>query len=106
MLFVVDFDMQFTYILIKFENSAHDTKVFNHALNFFTSNLDFFKGKYYFVDAGYFNQKYFLIPYKSVQYYLKEFEVSNLKLSNAKEFFNLKYFFFCNIVECIIGVFK
>ena len=80
--------------------------MFNHTLNLFINNLNFSKNKYYFVDAGYSNQKYFLILYKNVQYYLKKFEVSNFKLSNTKELFNLKHFFFCNVVEYTIDVFK
>ena len=80
--------------------------MFNHALNFFTNNLNSSKNKYYFVDARYFNQKYFLILYRGVWYHLKEFEASNLKFSNAKKLFNLRHFFLCNVVEYTIDIFK
>ncbi|KAL4306868.1 hypothetical protein AHAS_Ahas16G0221300 [Arachis hypogaea] len=73
-----NFDMEFNFALAGWEGTAHDTRVFLHAIG--TSELNFPKpppGKYYLVDAGYPKKKGYLGPYKGATYHLPEFRRVN-----------------------------
>ncbi|GKD78460.1 ALP1-like protein isoform X1, partial [Tanacetum coccineum] len=85
-----DFDMCFTFISVGWEGSAHDTRVFLHALN--TSSLNFPKpprGKYYLVDKGYPDRNGYLVPYSKTRYHQSQFE--NEPPNNMQEAFNRKH---------------
>ncbi|KAM0857750.1 hypothetical protein ACQ4PT_048294 [Festuca glaucescens] len=65
-----DFDLNFTFISCGWEGSATDARVLRSAL------LKGFRvpdGKFYLVDGGYANTRFFLAPDRGVQYHLKEF---------------------------------
>ncbi|XP_039134158.1 uncharacterized protein LOC120271534 [Dioscorea cayenensis subsp. rotundata] len=66
---VCDFNMCFTYALIGWEGSAHDTRILLDVLQ--NPSMKFPQppeGKYYLVDSGYPTMKGFLGPYKSESY--------------------------------------
>nr|GEV35801.1 hypothetical protein [Tanacetum cinerariifolium] len=100
-----DFDMCFTFISAGWEGSAHDTRVFLHALN--TSSLNFLKsprGKYYLMDKGYPDRNGYLDPYSKTRYHLSEFE--NEPPNNKQEAFNRKHSSFQSYIERSFGVLK
>lgn len=99
-----DFDMKFTYVLPRWEGSAHDARVLGDAV----SNKDFTvpKQQYYLADAGYTNADWLLTPYRGVRYHLKEFRLGNSGPENAKKLFNLQHASLRNVVERIFGVLK
>ena len=93
---VCDFDMCFTFISVGWKGSAHDTRVFLHAIEtpfmnfpkppegtitFLLFNICcvnnhlnllfiyFYIGKYYVVDKGYPNRKGYLAPYPRLRYH-------------------------------------
>jgi hypothetical protein len=101
---VCNFDMQFVYILARWEGSAHDSRVLSDAQvchGFLT-----LKGKYWLRDAGYGNSKFVIALYHRVQYHLKEVQQADLKPENAKELFNLQHLSLQNVIERIFGVLK
>ncbi|GKF41023.1 putative nuclease HARBI1 [Tanacetum coccineum] len=62
--------MCFTFISVGWEGSAHDTRVFLHAIN--TQGMNFPKppeGKYYHVDKGYPERNGYLVPYSKIRYH-------------------------------------
>uniref|UniRef100_A0A803MBM3 DDE Tnp4 domain-containing protein n=1 Tax=Chenopodium quinoa TaxID=63459 RepID=A0A803MBM3_CHEQI len=66
-----DFDMCFTFVSAGWEGSAHDTRVFLHAIG--TLELKFPKppeGKYCLADKGYPDRNGFLVPYPKLRYHL------------------------------------
>ncbi|GJZ00359.1 ALP1-like protein isoform X1 [Tanacetum coccineum] len=84
---VCDFDLCFTFISVGWEGSAHDTRVFLHAIN--NRSMNFPKppeGKYYLVDKGYPDRKGYLVPYPKTRYHKSQFE--NEPPKNMKEAFN------------------
>ncbi|GJZ52006.1 putative nuclease HARBI1 [Tanacetum coccineum] len=100
-----DFDMCFTFISVGWEGSAHDTRVFLHALN--TSSLNFPKpprGKYYLVDKGYPNRNGYLVPYSKTRYHQSQFE--NEPPNNMQEAFNCKHSSLRSYIERSFGVLK
>ena len=64
-----DMDMKFIYILSGWEGSAADSCVFEDACS-----TDFVvpEGCYYLADAGYAISDFLLVPYRGVQYHIKE----------------------------------
>ena len=100
---VVDFDMLFTYILVGWEGSAHDGRVYDDGL---TKGLQTFPGKYYLGDAGYALSWNCLTPYRGVRYHLKEWSKSNQKPQNKEELFNLRHSSLRNVIERTYGVVK
>jgi hypothetical protein len=99
-----NFDLQFTYVLARWEGSAHDSLVVRDAQyrhGFVTP-----KGKYWLGDAGYPNTETILTLYQSVRYHLKEQRKANQKPQNAKELFNLRHSSLRNAIERIFGVLK
>ncbi|XP_058747077.1 uncharacterized protein LOC131620071 [Vicia villosa] len=63
-----DFDMCFTFISVVWEGSAHDTRVFFHAIN--TPVLNFPKppeGRYYLVNKRYPDREGYLVPYPKIR---------------------------------------
>ncbi|XP_048500931.1 protein ALP1-like [Beta vulgaris subsp. vulgaris] len=100
-----DFDMCFTFISLGWEGSAHDTRVFLHALN--TQELNFPKppeGKYYLVDKGYPDRKGYLVPYPKTRYHKDEF--TNMPPTNEREAFNRSHSSLRSCIERSFGVLK
>ncbi|KNE95432.1 hypothetical protein PSTG_11285 [Puccinia striiformis f. sp. tritici PST-78] len=58
---VVNFDMEFLYVLAGWEGSAHDSRVICDA---FTKGLSIPDGQYYLADAGYALQKGVITPFR------------------------------------------
>lgn len=73
---VCDYNMCFTFVLVGWEGSAHDTRVFMDALR--TPNFHFPHpppGKYYLVDAGYLTFMGYMGHYKTTRYHLPQFRL-------------------------------
>ncbi|XP_021978756.1 uncharacterized protein LOC110874326 [Helianthus annuus] len=73
---VCDFNMCFTFVWAGWEGTAHDTRIFNEALE--TPELQFphpTGDKYYVVDVGYPNTRGYLAPYKgtNIRYHIPDF---------------------------------
>ncbi|POW11506.1 hypothetical protein PSTT_05240 [Puccinia striiformis] len=100
---VVNFDMEFLYVLAGWEGSAHDSRVISDA---FTKGLLIPDGRYYLADAGYALQKGVITPFRGVRYHLKEQATCSLKPANPKELFNLRHASLRNVVERIFGCLK
>ncbi|KAL6583736.1 hypothetical protein OROMI_003025 [Orobanche minor] len=100
-----DFDMCFTFISAGWEGSAHDTRIFLHAIT--TPLLNFPQppqGKYYLVDKGYPERKGYMVPYPKVRYHQSQFE--NMAPSNAHEAFNRRHSSLRSCIERSFGVLK
>jgi hypothetical protein len=67
--------------------------------------LFLFAGKYYLVDAGYFNEYGYLGPYKGEMYHLQEFRRRG-QPSGREEVFNRAHSSLCNVIERSFGVWK
>ncbi|GKC19597.1 ALP1-like protein isoform X2 [Tanacetum coccineum] len=92
-------------ILENQQGSAHDTRVFLHALN--TSSPNFPKpprGKYYLVDKGYPDRNGYLVPYSKTRYHQSQFE--NEPPNNKQEAFNRKHSSLRSYIERSFGVLK
>lgn len=101
---VVDFNMNFTYVLAGWEGTAHDMRVFHDALR--DKGLPTAPGKYYLADAGYSNNDVLLSPYKKVRYHLREIQLSKLVPKDRFELFNYRHSSLRNVVERCFGVYK
>ncbi|XP_048498665.2 protein ALP1-like [Beta vulgaris subsp. vulgaris] len=100
-----DFDMCFTFISVGWEGSAHDTRIFLHALH--TPELNFPKppeGKYYLVDKGYPDRKGYLVPYPKTRYHKDEYQ--HEPPTNEKEAFNRSHSSLRSCIERSFGVLK
>ncbi|KNE94713.1 hypothetical protein PSTG_11901 [Puccinia striiformis f. sp. tritici PST-78] len=100
---VVNFNLEFLYVLAGWEGRAHDSRVIGDAFNKGFSVPD---GHYYLGDAGYALQKGVLTPFRAVWYHLKEQATCGLKPANPKELFNLCHTSLRNVVERIFGCLK
>ncbi|CAL5343796.1 unnamed protein product [Camellia sinensis] len=70
-----DFDMCFTFCLLGWEGSAHDTRIFLDAIRNPSFNFSKPQGdEFYFVDVGHPNMKGYLAPYKGERHHLAQFE--------------------------------
>ncbi|KAI3744360.1 hypothetical protein L1987_57439 [Smallanthus sonchifolius] len=110
---VCDFNMCFTFVWAGWEGTAHDTRIFNEALE--RPELQFphpTGDKYYVVDAGYPNTKGYLAPYKGthIRYHLPDFQRGHTSAMRAprgsKETFNYHHSSLRNIIERTFGVWK
>jgi hypothetical protein len=104
---VCDFDMRFTFVVVGWPGSAHDTRiwrdtVFNKYKNNFPHPPD---GKYYLVDSGYPNRKGYLAPYKGQRYHITEFQNAGQPIG-LKELFNHAHSSLRNVIERSFGVLK
>ncbi|WVZ64453.1 hypothetical protein U9M48_013962 [Paspalum notatum var. saurae] len=97
-------NMQFIYVLLGWEGSAHDGRVLRDALSR-TDGLRVPSGCYYLVDAGYTNANGFLAPFRGQRYHLGGFTTQNPPHS-AEEYFNLCHARARNIIERAFGRFK
>ncbi|KAK9989287.1 hypothetical protein SO802_029526 [Lithocarpus litseifolius] len=99
----ISFDLKFTYVLAGWEDSAHDSRVLNHAFAR-PGGFSIPEGKYYLVDVGYGNKNGILSPYRSVRYHLKEF--SDHPPENEQELFNLQHSSLRTTIKRGFGVLK
>jgi hypothetical protein len=104
---VCDFDMRFTFVVVGWPGSAHDTHiwrdtVFNKYKNNFPHPPD---GKYYLVDSDYPNRKGYLAPYKGQRYHITEFTNAGQPIG-LKELFNHAHSSLRNVIERSFGVLK
>ncbi|GJR75448.1 putative nuclease HARBI1 [Tanacetum coccineum] len=100
-----DFNMCFTFISVGWEGSAHDTRVFLHAIN--TQAMNFPKppkGKYYLVDKGYPERNGYLVPYSKTRYHESQFQ--NEPPTNMKEAFNRSHSSLRSYIERSFGILK
>lgn len=100
---VVDFEMNFTYVLAGWEGSAHDARVYNNAID---RGLKAPAGKYFVADAGYSNSGMTLSPYRGVRYHLREIKAAGKDPQDKYELYNFRHSSLRNVVERIFGVFK
>ena len=100
---VVDFELNFMYILPGWEGSAHDGRVLKDAQMKGFGAPD---GKYYLADAGYANSNMLLTPYRGVRYHLREIAQMELRPRNQEELFNFRHSSLRNAVERCFGLFK
>ncbi|XP_039134287.1 protein ALP1-like [Dioscorea cayenensis subsp. rotundata] len=100
---VVDFDLNFTYVLAGWEESAHDSMVLRDALQR-PNDLKVPQGKCFLVDAGYATRPGFIAPFRGVRYHLKEFG-SHIH-ETPKELFNHRYSSAWTSVERAFGSLK
>ena len=101
---VCDFNLEFTYILAGWEKSAHDSCVLEDAIA--NGGMHVPAGKYLLADAGYYNSDFSLIPYRGVQYHLKEQAAAGFRPGNKEELFNLHYSSLQNAIERIFRIYK
>ncbi|XLS74023.1 hypothetical protein HN51_030888 [Arachis hypogaea] len=97
------FDLKFTYVLPGWEGSASDSRILENAIHN-EDNLNVPQGKFYLADADYMLRSEFITPYRSTQYYLREY--SRHPPENSKELFNLRHFSLRNAIERAFGVLK
>ncbi|XP_071685445.1 uncharacterized protein [Lolium perenne] len=86
---VVDFDLRFTYVLARWEGSAHDVIILVDNLSS-PDGLQIPEGKSYLGDAGYVCRPGILPPFRKTRYHLNKFSVKH-RPQNAKELFNLRH---------------
>ncbi|GAV63825.1 LOW QUALITY PROTEIN: DDE_4 domain-containing protein, partial [Cephalotus follicularis] len=101
---VITFDLKFTYVLVGWEGSAHDSPILNSAL----SRLGGFKipdGKFYLGDAGYGVRPGIISPYRGVRYHLNEFSKERPP-KNEKELFNIRHSSLRTTIERGFGILK
>ncbi|XP_057249238.1 protein ALP1-like [Beta vulgaris subsp. vulgaris] len=89
-------NLEFVYVLPRWEGLAHDCRVLQNAISR-PNGLRVPRGKYYLTDAGYTNCDGFLAPFRGQRYHLKEW-TDNLPRS-AEEYFNMKHARARNVIE-------
>ena len=100
---VVTHDGLFSYMLVGWEGSAHDMRVFHSAVS---RDLHIPEGRYLLADAGYEGATGLLVPYRGVRYHLQEYGVINRRPQHYTELYNLRHSQFRIIVEKTFGVHK
>ena len=100
---VVTHDGLFAYMLVGWEGSAHDMRVFHDAVS---RRLRIPKGRYLLADAGYEGATALLVPYRGVRYHLQERGAGNRRPRDRTELYNLRHSQFRIIVEQTFGVHK
>ncbi|KNE97466.1 hypothetical protein PSTG_09300 [Puccinia striiformis f. sp. tritici PST-78] len=100
---VVDFDMKFTYMMVGWEGSAHDSRVLGSAMS---EDFSIPNSSFYLADAGYSLGKGMLVPYRGVRYHLRENAQAGQRPANKEELFNLRHAMLRNVVERTFGTWK
>ncbi|KAI0491922.1 hypothetical protein KFK09_026184 [Dendrobium nobile] len=102
-----DFDMCFTFVSAGWKGSAHDARIFKHAVT--NPKFNFPKpptGKYYLVDAAYPLKKGYLKPYPDTRYHLADFARGSQPIRGYREVFNKRHSSLRSIIERTFGVWK
>ena len=114
-LFACSFNLQFTYSLTGWEDSATDARVYQDTCE---KDLHIEKGKYFLADSGYPHHPRLLVPYQNTCYHLAEWWCAALRYvllnhtimdtndctnrpNNKEELFNLHHTSACNVIEWI-----
>ncbi|KAL5557660.1 hypothetical protein UlMin_033871 [Ulmus minor] len=105
---VCSFDMHFTYIVIGWEGTAHDSRILRDTIADPDSGFPRPPpGYYYLVDAGYANEDCFLAPYRNKAYHLKDCRrLQNGRPTSYVELFNYTHSSLKNCIEHSFGVLK
>jgi hypothetical protein len=85
----VDFDMEFTCVLARWEGSTHDSSILADSLEI-PDDLKVSEGKFYLADVGYACRPRILPHFRSTRYHLNEFP-AKLFPESAKRLFNLRH---------------
>ncbi|CAH9109967.1 unnamed protein product [Cuscuta europaea] len=94
------FDLQFIFVYPGWEGSAADSRVLRAVLDDPDQNFPPIpEGKYYLVDAGYFNSECFVAPFDGVRCRLHEFRGANQLPRNARELFNNRHAALGNAIQ-------
>ncbi|KAI0508027.1 hypothetical protein KFK09_014161 [Dendrobium nobile] len=102
-----DFNMFFTFVSPGWEGSAHDARIFKHAMMDPKYNFPAPPpGKFYLVDAGYPLQKGYLKPYIGTRYHLPDFRRGSRTIMGHKELFNSRHSSLRSVIERSFGVWK
>jgi hypothetical protein len=96
---IVNWDRTFAFVYAGFEGSAHDGRVFHHAMQHHAFPI--YPGKYYLADKAFKLCETTLSPYRGVEYYLRRGQVGNLF-----QLFNHVHSCGRNIVERVFGILK
>ncbi|XP_059638654.1 protein ALP1-like [Cornus florida] len=102
---ICSFDMKFTYVVAGWEGSANDSRVLLETI--FDPTMNFSlppEGKYYLVDSGYTNMRYFLAPYRGERYHLQEYR--GRRIRGPHELFNYRHSSLRNVIERCFGILK
>jgi DDE superfamily endonuclease len=103
---VVDFDGNFLAIVAGWEGSAHDNLILRKSVE---EGFVVPPNRYYLVDGGYANKRYFLSPYRGRPYHLASFDerprTRNL-YECPEDMFNHRHAQLKNIVEKTFGILK
>ncbi|GKA17129.1 putative nuclease HARBI1 [Tanacetum coccineum] len=102
---ICDINMIFTYIVARWEGTAHEARILNEALDdpiyeFLIPPSD----KYYLCDAAYRHTRGFMAPYRNVRYWLGDFR--RKRAMTSKEKFNHAHAKLRNVIERAFGVLK
>ncbi|VFQ73710.1 unnamed protein product [Cuscuta campestris] len=101
------FDLQFIFVYPGWEGSAADSRVLRAVLDDPDQNFPPIpEGKYYLVDAGYYNSEGFVAPFEGVCYGLHEYGGANQLPRNAKELFNNRHASLGNAIQKSFHVLK
>ncbi|PKU84043.1 hypothetical protein MA16_Dca010327 [Dendrobium catenatum] len=104
---VCDFNMCFTFIMARWEGSAHDSRIFKFATRNRRNNFPMPPaGKYYVVDAGYPMQRGFFKPFPDTKYHIPDFERGSQLVRGRKETFNKRHSSLRGVIERSFGVWK
>ncbi|XP_061371900.1 uncharacterized protein LOC133314437 [Gastrolobium bilobum] len=103
---VCNFDMIFTFAVVGWPDTAHDTHILSSVLEEMKSVFPHPpKGKYYVVDVGYPNMKGYLAPFKGERYHFSDFRGCS-QPHGLQEVFNHAHSSLRNVIERTIGVWK
>ncbi|XP_031282515.1 protein ALP1-like [Pistacia vera] len=97
-------DMQFIYVLARWEGSVADGRVLRDAITR-RNGLKVPQGHYYLCDAGYTNGEGFLAPYRGQRYHLSDWRQGHQPAS-PQEFFNMKHSQARNCIERCFVILK
>ncbi|XP_020598216.1 uncharacterized protein LOC110037831 [Phalaenopsis equestris] len=104
---ICDFNMCFTFVMVGWEVSAHDSRVFKFATRRRTHYFPYPPpDKYYLVDVGYPLQRGYLKPYADTKYHIPDFERSSGVARGRKEVFNKRHSSLRGVIERSFGVWK
>jgi hypothetical protein len=106
MMVACDFNLNITYVSVRWEGSATYSIVLRSAMSNVVGKFEVPSGKYYLIDGGYANTTSFIAPYHGVRYHLKEFGHGHQRPQNHKELFNHRHVVLRNHVERALGVIK
>ncbi|XP_074303342.1 uncharacterized protein LOC141637813 [Silene latifolia] len=101
---VCSVEMEFIYVLLGWEGSAHDGRILRDAISR-PNGLKVPKGYYYLCD-GYTNGDRFLASFRGHLYHLKEWNSGPHRPQTAEEYFNLSYPQARNVIGRCFGLLK